>query len=202
MKEDCVIWPETDRPLGIIQQKPQNDKRARRCYRCDPLGHVCQYAPGADLALIVGPSYSSMGPSGVLRTTRRGPIVSNLAPSGLIRLGALCLSMSTYVFCKGIDRPLRKTSRSPRRKRFKGRTSEIRTACLSMMPKRTLSLYPKKRIRCKNFAGSCLAPLKNKQQVKLKEPKACTEVLKKLDMKSVIGYPIGKPIDEKRSVDH
>ena len=51
MKEDCVIWPETDRPLGIVQQKPQNDKRARRRYRCDPLGHVCQYAPGADLAL-------------------------------------------------------------------------------------------------------------------------------------------------------
>ena len=50
------------------------------------------HAPVADLALIVGPSYSSMGPSGVLRTTRRGPIVSNLAPSGLFLVGALpCL---------------------------------------------------------------------------------------------------------------
>ena len=75
--------------IGGVQQKPQNDKRARRCYRCDPLGHVCQYALVADLALIVGPSYSSMGPSGVIRTTRRGPIVSNLAPSGLFLVGAL-----------------------------------------------------------------------------------------------------------------
>ena len=51
MKEDCVIWPEIDRPLRIVQQKPQNDKRARRCYRCDPLGHVRQHAPVADLVL-------------------------------------------------------------------------------------------------------------------------------------------------------
>ena len=96
MKEDCVIWPETDRPLGVVQQKPQNDKRARRCYRCDPLGHLREHAPGADLARIVGPSYSSTGPSGVLRTTRRGPIVSNLAPSGLFLVGALCLSVRMY----------------------------------------------------------------------------------------------------------
>ena len=26
--------------FGGVQQKPQNDKRARRCYRCAPLGHV------------------------------------------------------------------------------------------------------------------------------------------------------------------
>ena len=45
------ISAKTDRLLRIVQQKPQNDKRARRCYRCHPLGHVCQYAPCADLAL-------------------------------------------------------------------------------------------------------------------------------------------------------
>ena len=37
--------------FGSVQQKPQNDKRARRRYRCDPLGHVHEHAPGADLAL-------------------------------------------------------------------------------------------------------------------------------------------------------
>ena len=36
MKEDCVIWPETDRPLGLVQQKPQNDKRARRANAARP----------------------------------------------------------------------------------------------------------------------------------------------------------------------
>ena len=47
----CEIWSETDRLLRIVQQKPQNDKRARRCYRCDPLGHVLEHALGAGLAL-------------------------------------------------------------------------------------------------------------------------------------------------------
>ena len=51
MSEGCELWSETDRFLRVVQQKPQNDKHAGRCYRCDPLGHVCQYALGADLAL-------------------------------------------------------------------------------------------------------------------------------------------------------
>ena len=51
MSEGFEIWPETDRLLRVVQQKPQNDKRARRCYHCDSLGHVPEYAPGADLAL-------------------------------------------------------------------------------------------------------------------------------------------------------
>ena len=51
MRRGCEFRPNTERILGVVQQKPQNDKRARRCYRCDPLGHVREHAPGADLAL-------------------------------------------------------------------------------------------------------------------------------------------------------
>ena len=51
MRTGCEFRSNTERILGVVQQKPQNDKRARRCYRCDPLGHVREHAPGADLAL-------------------------------------------------------------------------------------------------------------------------------------------------------
>ena len=51
MSVGCEIWPETELPLRVVQQKPQNDKRAMRCYHCDPLGHVLEHAPFADLAL-------------------------------------------------------------------------------------------------------------------------------------------------------
>ena len=51
MRTGCEFRPNTERILGIVQQKPQNDKRSRRCYRCDPLGHVREHAPVADLAL-------------------------------------------------------------------------------------------------------------------------------------------------------
>ena len=37
--------------FGSVQQKPQTDKRARRRYRCDPLGHVHEHAPGARISL-------------------------------------------------------------------------------------------------------------------------------------------------------
>ena len=117
---------------------------------------TCQHAPGADLALIVGPSYSSMGPSGVLRTTRRGPIVSNLAPSGLFLVGALCLSVSMYFQRQPSTTNLSLSRQNDQRQNFEW------TACLDE-PKRTLSLYPKKRIRCKSFAGHPV-PLKNKLQ--------------------------------------
>ena len=51
MRTGCEFRPNTERILGVVQQKPQNDKRARRCYRCDPLGHVREHAPVADLVL-------------------------------------------------------------------------------------------------------------------------------------------------------
>ena len=51
MKTGCEFRPKTERVFGLVQQKPQNDKRARRCYRCDPLGHVLEHALGAGLAL-------------------------------------------------------------------------------------------------------------------------------------------------------
>ena len=61
----CEFQPKTDRLLEAVQQKSRNDKRALRCYRCDPLGQVCHthpalwvplkggdcHPPGADLAL-------------------------------------------------------------------------------------------------------------------------------------------------------
>ena len=121
-----------------------------------PNRYRSEHAPVADLVLIVGPSYSSMGPSGVLRTTRRGPIVSNLAPSGLFLVGALCLSVSMYFQRQPSTTNLSFSRQNDQRQNFEW------TACLDE-PKRTLSLYPKKRIRCKNFAGHP-APLKNKQQ--------------------------------------
>ena len=89
-------------------------------------------------ALIVGPSYSSMGPSGVLRTTRRGPIVS------------------MYFQRQPSTTNLSLSRQNDQRQNFEW------TTCLDE-PKRTLSLYPKKRIRCKSFAGHP-APLKNKLQ--------------------------------------
>ena len=51
MRTDCEIRSKTEGLSGVVQQKPQNDKRAMRCYHCDPLGHVLEYAPGAGLAL-------------------------------------------------------------------------------------------------------------------------------------------------------
>ena len=51
MRTGCEFRPKTERVFGVVQQKPQNDKRARRRYRCDPLGHVLEHAPGAGLAL-------------------------------------------------------------------------------------------------------------------------------------------------------
>ena len=38
-----VCWgflPQTDLLIRVGQQKPENDRRARWCYRCDPLDHV------------------------------------------------------------------------------------------------------------------------------------------------------------------
>ena len=46
MRASSEIRPKTDRLLGTVRQKPQNDKRAMRCYRCDPLGHVPEHAHG------------------------------------------------------------------------------------------------------------------------------------------------------------
>ena len=51
MKKSRVFHPKTERHLGVVRQKPQNDKRAMRCYHCDPLGHVPERAPVADLLL-------------------------------------------------------------------------------------------------------------------------------------------------------
>ena len=51
MTKSYVFRPKTERHLGILQQKPQNDKRAMRCYHCDPLGHVPKHASVADLVL-------------------------------------------------------------------------------------------------------------------------------------------------------
>ncbi len=43
-------------------------------------------------SLIVAPSYSSVGPSGAVGVTRRGPIVSNLAEAGLAMRQGVCFS--------------------------------------------------------------------------------------------------------------
>ncbi len=43
-------------------------------------------------SLIVAPSYSSVGPSGAVGVTRRGPIVSNLAEAGLAMGQGVCFS--------------------------------------------------------------------------------------------------------------
>ena len=82
--------------------------------------------------------------------------MSNLAPSGLFLVGALCLSVSMYFQRQPSTTNLSFSRQNDQRQNFEW------TACLDE-PKRTLSLYPKKRIRCKNFAGHP-APLKNKQQ--------------------------------------
>ena len=47
MRTGCEFRPNTERILEVAQQKPQNDKRARRCYRCDPLGHVREQIAGS-----------------------------------------------------------------------------------------------------------------------------------------------------------
>ena len=89
--------------------------------------------------------------------------MSNLAPSGLFLVGALCLSVRMYFQRQPSTTNLSLSRQNDQRQNFEW------TACLDE-PKRTLSLYPKKRIHCKSFAGTSGA-FEKQTTSKLKELK-------------------------------
>lgn len=51
MKKSRVFHPNSERHLGIVQHRHQNDKRAMRSYHCGPFGFVPEHAPVVDLVV-------------------------------------------------------------------------------------------------------------------------------------------------------